>query len=141
MSETASEAVARRRLREEIRRIVDKASASGQTLRASYFAAILFADYPGANFSVDRITNELLAAAAAAKASTPSPLSTYLFELLGPRAEELGPMDLQSDPQAIEFATVTIHYITREGDDYAGCTLRISQDGRTVAELPVIAPT
>jgi hypothetical protein len=61
------EIIYRTLLAEEIERIVAETQSSGATLRTSFHAASLFAAYPGANFSVGRIIDELVVAASAAK--------------------------------------------------------------------------
>ena len=61
------EIIYRTLLAEEIDRIVAEAQSRGATLRTSYHAASLFAAYPGANFSVGRIIDEIVVAASAAK--------------------------------------------------------------------------
>ena len=61
-----TQAITRRLLLEEIPRIVADAKAEGMTLRTAHHAGILFATYPGANLSIGRIIDELVAAAAVA---------------------------------------------------------------------------
>jgi hypothetical protein len=63
----------------------------------------------------------------------------YGFEIIGPRLDTLGDVALPDDAAAIEFAKGTIQDVTREGDSYAGCILRVSDGERTIALLPVVA--
>ena len=57
----------RRLLLREIERIVADARAKGSILRTADHAARLFATYGSANFSIGKIVDELVAAAAVAK--------------------------------------------------------------------------
>ena len=65
--DNSPEAVARRRLQAEIDRIVAEAAINGCSLLTAKHATRLFAAYPGAHWSIRRITDELIATAAVAK--------------------------------------------------------------------------
>ena len=64
-----TQANARQRFADEIESIIGEAKANGETLRTGYHAGLLAVAYPDANFSIGRIIEELILAAA--KASIP----------------------------------------------------------------------
>ena len=73
---------------EDIARVVAGTKITGSLLRISKHAARLFAAYPGANFSLGRIIDELVAAAAAAKVAV---------EISRPKTRQIDPASLASN--------------------------------------------
>ncbi len=64
----------------------------------------------------------------------------YNFEIYGARSRILGASAFASDAEAVEFAQATIRDLVRaEGENYSGCTLLITEAGRTVALIPIVA--